>query len=314
MAVTNIYSKRQKATRGEVPDVYQYDILSSKLKNQIIFIMKGAIGTKTTELNMTRRSQTFSGRIYENIRNTLIREYGETSLAGQHDAMTDIISRFQSESNIEICLDIIEVIFDIINSVIRSSLSSALECGLTQRPDDAISELNQRLKADGVGYEFVSGEIIRIDSEIIHSEVVKPALSLLQGSSHFDGAENEFLTAHEHYRHQRYKECIVECNKAFESCMKAICDNQGWTYNPKDPAKKLITTCLNNNLFPTYMQTQLHALESLLASGLPAVRNSNGGHGQGSNITLVDDELAGYALHLVATNIVFFAKSEKKLP
>jgi hypothetical protein len=46
-------------------------------------------------------------------------------------------------------------------------------------------------------------------------------------SAKFDGANEEYLKAHEHYRHRRNKECLTECLteclKAFESTMKIIC-------------------------------------------------------------------------------------------
>jgi hypothetical protein len=42
--VFDIFSKRQKATRGEMPDIYAYDSLPEKLKIQIIHITKKCFG------------------------------------------------------------------------------------------------------------------------------------------------------------------------------------------------------------------------------------------------------------------------------
>ena len=47
----------------------------------------------------------------------------------------------------------------------------------------------------------------------------------------YAGANDEFLRAHEHYRHKRHKECLNECLKAFESMMKAICKKRRWPYS-----------------------------------------------------------------------------------
>ena len=44
MPVYDLYSKRQKKLNGDVSDVYVYDRLSKKLRNQIIYIWKDAIG------------------------------------------------------------------------------------------------------------------------------------------------------------------------------------------------------------------------------------------------------------------------------
>ena len=44
MAIFDLYSKRRKAERGEVPDVYIYDKIPSGLRVQIVHIWGDAIG------------------------------------------------------------------------------------------------------------------------------------------------------------------------------------------------------------------------------------------------------------------------------
>jgi hypothetical protein len=80
---------------------------------------------------------------------------------------------------------------------------------LPQSPDDAIEELNNRFRESGIGYQFESGEVVRVDSQFIHSDVVKPTLQILGNSQEFAGANDEFLSAHEHYRHQRFKSVLM---------------------------------------------------------------------------------------------------------
>jgi hypothetical protein len=46
---------------------------------------------------------------------------------------------------------------------------------------------------------LVDDELTRVDSQLIHSEVVRPALKLLNKPP-FAGVQDEFLKAHEHYR------------------------------------------------------------------------------------------------------------------
>lgn len=75
-----------------------------------------------------------------------------------------------------------------------------------------------RFKEHGVGYQYMNGMIIRVDSEFVHSEVVKPVLLIL-GKREYQGAQDEYLKAHEHYRHGRHKEAILECQKSIESLM-----------------------------------------------------------------------------------------------
>ena len=141
----------------------------------------------------------------------------------------------------------------------------------------------------------------------------KPALSILQGDNLLKGARDEFLSAHSHYRSQRYKETLVDCLKSFESTMKAICEKHGWEFGKNDTAKRLINVCVTNELIPIYMQEQFSHFRGLLESGVPTVRNKEGGHGQGSEIKNVSETMVSYTLHLTATNIVFLGECEKKV-
>jgi hypothetical protein len=70
---------------------------------------------------------------------------------------------------------------------------------LPSPPNDAISELNFRLTEAGVGYQFEQGQVLRVDSQFVHVEAMKPALVLLS-DSRFQGPHQEFLHAHELYR------------------------------------------------------------------------------------------------------------------
>jgi hypothetical protein len=96
--------------------------------------------------------------------------------------------------------------------------------------------------------------------------------------------------------------------------MKTICDIQSWSYQPGDTAQRLINVCLQNNLIPTYLQTQFTSLRSNLESGIPTMRNKNGGHGQGSQSLTVPQHFAAYQLHITASTILFLLEAEKALP
>src|SRR6202035_2990094 len=112
--------------------------------------------------------------------------------------------------------------------------------------------------------QYADGEIIRVDSEFVHAEVVKPALALLH-TKEFSGAQAEFLKAHEHYRHGRQKEALTESCKALESTLKAICDKRKWAYDKqKDTSQKLIQVCFDNGLIPPFWQQHFTALRSTL--------------------------------------------------
>ncbi|SOE91854.1 hypothetical protein SAMN05414139_04537 [Burkholderia sp. D7] len=188
----------------------------------------------------------------------------------------------------------------------RHSREEATERKIT--PEDAIDELNERFREHGVGYQYESSEILRVDSEFIHAEAVKPALGLLRMDG-FAGANDEFLEAHEHYRHGRNKESIGSALKAFESVLKGICKIKKWNVGPNETANPLIAVCFAKALFPAYLESQLGSLRTLLESGVPTVRNRLGGHGQGAEPVSVPDYMARYALNLTAANILLLMEA-----
>jgi hypothetical protein len=304
MPIHDLYSKRQKKIRGEVPEVFQYEIFPEPFRRQIIYIL----GDLFNPISI--------GDSWLVIHRILCREYGVAFLSeslgldaiyGTVTERQDVESFLLECEDVEKVLDVIEISFKLIYCNLEN-----LGFESKEYLDEEISEINARFLEHGLGYQFESNEIIRVDSKFIHNEVVKLALTVLTGDM-YKGANDEFLKAHEHYRHGRYKECLNECLKSFESTMKAICTECGWTYNDNDTAKRLIDICLQNNLIPDYLQSQFTSLRSSLESGIPTVRNRTSGHGQGSDISEVPSYLASYLLHLTATTILLLADAEKAL-
>jgi hypothetical protein len=167
----------------------------------------------------------------------------------------------------------------------------------------------------GIGYEFVGSKIVRVDSKYVHAEAVKPALELLHGAGKaFAGPLQEFMVAHEHYRKGEDKDAITWALKAFESTLKAICTARSWTFDShKDTANKLLDIVFANHLVPAYLQSQFTSMNSLLASGVPTIRNKTSGHGQGAAPTVVPARMTRFALNLTATNIVFLIECHQAL-
>lgn len=301
MAVFDLFSKRQKRLRGDFPEVYTYDNIPQSLRVKIIHIIKDAIGIrKYGAINMPED-------IYGSIHKTLCREYGIFSLGDRHTKTEEehVLNFLLSNEDTERIIDVIELSFKYID-MIKNIYSNEYEWNteVLIKSDEAVEELNERFKEHGIGYSFDGNKIIRVDSTYAHTEITKPTITLLWNIK-FDGANEEFLIAHEHYRHGRNKECLNECLKAFESTMKIICSEKGWAYKQTDTAKTLIHTCFQNQLIPTFTQNQFTSLKSLLESGIPTIRNKLGGHGQGQTPNKVDNELTRYALNLTGSNIIF---------
>lgn len=287
-----------------MPDVYVYDKLPQPLRVQIVHIVQDTFGTDHYGSHNAEKA-------YEFVKQTLCREYGLFELVKYTKTDQDsVFNFFLQEESTERALDVVELCFKVISSFIADNQGYRYNTDRKIEPDEAVSELNERLKESGVGYQFESNELIRVDSDFLHAEAVKPTLTVLRGSG-FKGANEEFLLAHEHYRHRRHKESLVDSLKALESTMKAICKIRGWTVQPGDTAKALIAICLGKGLLPSYFESQFSSLRSLLESGVPTVRNKNGGHGQGPDPVVVPAYLARYALNLTATTVLFLVEANE---
>lgn len=313
MGIFNIFSKRQKQLRGDVSDVYIYDTIPQSLRVQVIHIWQDAIGDPN-EYHISHRG---TYRAYKFIVETLCREYGVFKLHGaekygERNYLSELVSFFLQEPETEKVLDAIELAFRYIDRLTRG-YDHLQRQRASKIADEAIEELNTRFQEHAIGFQFTDGEIIRIDSKLIHLEVVKPALILLHNKE-YAGAQAEFLKAHEHYRHGNTKESLTECLKALESTMKAICDKRKWQYESNATSSTLIQRCFDNGLIPTFWTQQFSALRSTLESGVPTARNKLGGHGQGSSIVSVPLHLVAYVLHMTASAIVFLVESERSLP
>lgn len=303
MGIFDLFSKRQKRMRGEISDILSYDVIPQSLKVQFVHIIRDTIGSDQYSYDDRVKN------IYHFLHSTICREYGVFKLSNSHyDSDNDeeqLLNYLLKTDKTEEVIDIIELTFKYIDTIIAEKYNEyKFHTKSTLNPNEAISELNERFKEHGIGYSFTGGEIIRIDSTYLHKEITIPTITLLNNTK-FAGANEEYLKAHEHYRHGRNKECLTECLKAFESTMKVICKEKGWTYNQTDTAKKLIQVCFNNNLVPSFTQNQFTSMQNLLESGIPTIRNKLGGHGQGQIPQKVDDEMTRYGLNLTGTNIIF---------
>lgn len=307
MAVVDIFSKKQKRLRGEVPDVYQYDDLPDELRVQVIRILEDALGKPSKGAFGQFAYPDGGEEAYAFLHETLCREYGVFVLHQQAKSHYEAVTYFflQTEKTEE-AIDVIQLSFQLIEQRLDTPVY------LNISPETAVSELNHRFREHGVGYQYEIGQIIRVDSQYLHSEAVKPALMMLSDPM-YEGANAEFLSAHEHYRAKKYKECLNDCLKAFESCIKTICYMHGWNYQEGDTINRLINIIFEKNLIPNFMQSHYSALRNTLEAGVPTLRNKLGGHGQGTQEVPVPEYIATYALHLTASNILFLAQANKNL-
>jgi hypothetical protein len=226
------------------------------------------------------------------------------------DFETEIKNYFLSEQDTEKAIDVVELFYRVSKSVLNNQYSFTDWLPAFQ---DSVERLNTRFKEHGVGYSLEENSIIRIDSELVHQQVIKPALKLLHDKQ-FKNAEDEYLKAHEHFRNGRYDDCNVSCLKALETTIKIIGHRRKWKMDDKDTASKLIEHVMSNKLIPDYLQTHFNALRSCLQTGVPTVRNKAGGHGKGINAVAIPSYMAEYLLAESAAAIRLLVQADKQTP
>ena len=312
MPVLDTFSKRmKKLAKAGQPDVFLYTELPSAFRVQVIHIWLSAIGPYFHIPQYSYSPIPASNKHWQTIHDLLARERGVFNLGKEGHNPFDQCQQFVQSADTDSALDLIELSLRLVDWIVREQGPNENECSqITQDADSAIEELNHRFFEHSLGYQFVEGNIIRVDSEFIHSDVVRPALALLTQEK-FSGASDEFLRAHEHYRKGRLKEAIADALKAFESVVKTICDRRGWTYQKNATASPLIGVLFTNGLIPLELQSHFSALRATLEAGVPTVRNKMGGHGQGQDPTPVPDYIAAYALHLTAANIQLLIEADR---
>jgi hypothetical protein len=317
MALFDLFSRKKRDAERESSEVFRYDDIPDALRIQLLHALDDArkriyartipayiaIGTEGTDIFseacLVLRRELGLGKLVE-VRKR-VRSMNDTQTKDRSDEFTAFFENCEPEQ----VLDAVQIVMRLIEEAGRNRLLDH-ECNAST----VAAEINRRFLEHSVGYQYQSGQIIVETNTVLHSEAIAPALTLLS-DPHFGGANEEFLKAHEHYRHGRLGECLVDCLKAFESTMKIICDLKRWPYKPTDTAKSLIEVCLTNNLIPTFTQQQLTSLRTLLESGVPTIRNKQAGHGQGATRHQVSPHLARFGLHLTAAVVVLLVDSFK---
>ena len=162
--------------QNETPDTYQYETIPRELRVQILYIWGKMWGTPYENNFGELQVSQLAYDAYTSIEATLCEEYGVLDLDGGDDPNEDgygcyrVVRNFLLETeDTDKVIDVIEVSFRYIDQVIRDISHDGIP------PDEAIDLLNRRFREHNVWYQYESGQIEKVDSPDIHSEVVKPA-------------------------------------------------------------------------------------------------------------------------------------------
>jgi hypothetical protein len=304
MPITDLFSNRNAPEPG---DVWEYERIPAKLRVQVYNLVKGSLGSTAKDAYDDQAIE-----IYEFISESVSHEHGVHRLSphsSNHKA--DVLGCIQSETQLPVWLDCVEFSFLCIERIRGKLDDHGRKMAKISIPaEEAVAELNERFRRAGFGYRYEDGKIYRIDNELTHQEITRPALRLL-ADPRFKGADEEFRAAHGHYKAGEYKDCAVDALNALESTMKTICDLKQWTYEKGARSSDLLKVLRREKLFPEFADQSFDQLLATLKSGLPSLRNETGGHGQGAAPVAVPEYVASYALNLAASKIRFLIEAFK---
>src|SRR6267154_98573 len=186
--------RRRLESRAGQPDVYTYEDIPQFLRHQIASAFGEAIGTlyRYTGYEMTSVSE--ANEIWtdlDQICSKNIWHYAQ-SRAKQEDPRLRFLNFLLNEPDID----------EILSSVEFGALALAYADRSREKPRPenrgarctgkaALSEINRRFIEHAVGYQIENGEVIRIDSTLVHTEIIKPALALLSAPM-FKKANEDF--------------------------------------------------------------------------------------------------------------------------
>ncbi len=158
MTVFEIYSKRARKARGDAPNQNQHIEMPRELRVQITKIWDDAIGLRP----QPHRPNPLYGKIVRD----LCTEYGLRKLhdGGKMSKREELREWFLAEPDMERCLDAVEVSFRLIDGLVRRFYPSvSWRAVIDLSPDEAIAELNRRMKEAGVGFQWQAGFIVPVD-------------------------------------------------------------------------------------------------------------------------------------------------------
>ncbi len=295
MALPMVYSRRKRMAKFG-PDVYQYDTMSSKLRQQVLFVFN--------QWNEALDQYDARNPVYHHAVTQMREQLGAVQLTKYRQNVDDEFREwFLFYNDLDEILNSIEFCVFAARYCARRRPSQYLE--LIER---GIEKINARALEDGFGFQIEGEQVVQISQKFTHEQIKCPDLTLLN-EGRFSEANKEFRQAHEEYKAGNYDDCIHDCCNAFESVMKVILTDKGLLFKATDPASKLLTVIFDQEIIPAYMQNEFTGLRTILESGVHTVRNKEGGHGTGVNPRNIPKYIATFQLHQTAAAIILLAEA-----
>lgn len=293
----SLYEFEQRMGFREKNDVFQYEEVTEKFRKQFFVIISHCVNEQIKE----------NDEYWGFIEKKLMVEFAEVNFYG--DIYGSSILKYLIERSDSEALYIIEEMLITLEKV-GKYFKDKSKGEFVEAIAQCFLQVNKKFLENGLGYEYQSNQLIRIDNKFIHKEVITNAITLLH-EEEFESASNEYLKAFDEYKNGERENALVFARRAFESTMKIICERLGYRYKQKSQAYELIGILKNNNFIPKELKYHFEHFSEAMQSGLPTVSNKES-HGKGILIENVTDKIVQYALNLCATNIVFLVGTYKE--
>ena len=300
----DIYSRRTSRTKWL--QIEQYNEISEPLRIQIVSILELIVEYQEWE------------HLWHGFCNEGKKHRSERDISYNCDAPNDCedaYNEYQSrccgqidEGTIEDIFDMTDIAFQLTHKTIQDRQISAEEHRNKELAyEKAVKEINIRFEEARVGYRLVNN---RIERNFLSLDMALPALNLLRGED-FKHARDNFYNAHRDYQDGKYNVCVYNANASFESLLKALCKQEELSYDSEGKIGDLVKI-LCDHLFPKdkfnkNIFESLGLLQTLKLS--PTTRAYYGAHGFDPRDEKTPAYMARYALHLAATNILFFTQA-----
>lgn len=176
VALPQIYSRRKRQSQFTGLDVYQYDTVPARLRVQVAQMFNDGLGKYTDDYGHL----TDTAFLYRSIVGLLRREVAVHELVRhcQNEQM-ELLRWIETSPSVNEWLDAIEASVRTIDKIVGGDWGRYSR-SVRAKPESIVEELNGRFREEGFGYQYVDGDILRVDAEIIHRDVVLPALLLLR--------------------------------------------------------------------------------------------------------------------------------------
>ncbi|MCK4730147.1 MAG: abortive infection family protein [Candidatus Aenigmarchaeota archaeon] len=300
--IKDLYLRRMKNLKGELPDYYSYK-LNQTIRHKII----GRILDSNYE-----KSRMYDSYDYNELKELIIsieRELGRTLYAEL--ASINKFTNFMFRCSDEEFLSSLELLL----SIKIKNLSQFQEDydQIKNTTEILIVNINKIFKIDKIGYEIIPAGledlpfiIVPFNSKYLYLETIKKPMSLMH-SEKFKGALNEFEKAIEKYRKDDFENAIGEANKAYESTLKTVLFFKKIPFDEtRDKIPRLVDKVKSANIIDSTLESVFNSFWPVLKNGPNNIRNLSGvAHGQGVDVKTIQKSYADFVLRTVGTYIVF---------